>query len=427
MAGHRRPALVVDAAVADHLEVLRGVPVRSVGVVEAVAQAGALDRLLRRRRRRSRDLEPGGLEDGRQHVDDVVPLVADLAARRDPVAPAHDHPVAGAAEVRDLLGPRVRRVHRQRPAGRVDGVRRGVAQRVEPGRHVGGLVLDAVADEVLAERAARAALAGGAVVAEQVEDQRVVEDAHVLQGVDEPADLHVGVLGEPGVGLHEPGRDPLLGLVELVPVRHALGPRRQLGRLGHDAELLLAGQGLLPLRVPAGVEPAGVLVPPLRRDVERRVRGAEREVGEERPVGGDRLLVLDPGDRVVDQVLGEVVAVLREPVGLDGVAALVELRVPVVHLGAHEAVEEVEALTHRPPRERARGAHLHRRGLVPLADRRRAVAVAAEDLRDGRGAGGPVAVVARLRRRHLARDAHARPSGGCGRSSAPGGSASTAA
>ena len=99
----------------------------------------------------------------------------------------------------------------------------------------------------------------------------------LVERVDEPPDLDVGVLGEPGVGLHEPGGDPPLGLVELVPVRDALGPRGELGRLGHDAELLLPRQRLLALRVPAGVEPAGVLVPPLRRDVERRVRGAERE------------------------------------------------------------------------------------------------------------------------------------------------------
>ena len=193
----------------------------------------------------------------------------------------------------------------------------GSPERVEPGGHVGGVVLDPVADQVLAERALRAALAGGAVVAEQVEEQRVVEHAEVLERVDEPPDLGVGVLGEAGVGLHEPGRDPLLGLVELVPVRHALGPRRELGRLGHDAELLLPGQRRLALGVPAGVEPAGVLVAPLGRDVERRVRRAEGDVGEERPVGRDRLLVLDPGDRLVDQVLGEVVAVLGQPVGLD--------------------------------------------------------------------------------------------------------------
>ncbi len=337
----------------------------------------------------------------------MVPLVAHLAAGGDPVAPPHDHPVAGAPEVRDLLGPGVRRVHGQGPPGRVDPVRRGVAQRVEAGGHVGGVVLDPVSDQVLAEGAAGSALAGGAVVAEQVEDQGVVEHLEVVQGVDQPADLHVGVLGEACVGLHEPRGDALLGLVELVPVGDARGPGCQLGRAGDESQLLLPGQRALALHVPAVVEAAGVLLPPLRCDVERRVRGAERDVGEEGTVRGDRLLVLDPGDRVVHQVLGEVVAVLGQTLRLHGVAALVQLRVPVVHLGAHEAVEVVEPLAHRPPGERTRGADLHRWGLVPLADRRRAVAVAAEDLRDRGGAGRAVAVVAGLRRRHLAGDPHA--------------------
>ena len=44
--GDRGPALVVDAAVAEHLEVLRLMPVRRIGVVERVQHADALDRLL---------------------------------------------------------------------------------------------------------------------------------------------------------------------------------------------------------------------------------------------------------------------------------------------------------------------------------------------------------------------------------------------
>ncbi len=43
---HRGPALVVDAAVAEHLEVLRLVPLRRLGVVERVEHADALDGLL---------------------------------------------------------------------------------------------------------------------------------------------------------------------------------------------------------------------------------------------------------------------------------------------------------------------------------------------------------------------------------------------
>jgi hypothetical protein len=43
---HRGPAFVVDAAVSEHLEVLRLMPLRGVGVVERVEHAHALDRLL---------------------------------------------------------------------------------------------------------------------------------------------------------------------------------------------------------------------------------------------------------------------------------------------------------------------------------------------------------------------------------------------
>ena len=73
------------------------------------------------------------------------------------------------------------------------------------------------------------ALAGGAVVAEEVDEQRVVQGAEFLEGVDESSDLVVGVLGETGEGLHEPGRQCPLGVGQLVPMRHAVGPRGQLG------------------------------------------------------------------------------------------------------------------------------------------------------------------------------------------------------
>ena len=80
--------------------------------------------------------QPGGLEDGRRDVDDVVELVADLALGLDAVRPVDDRAVAGAAPVRgDLLGPLVRRVHRVRPADRVVVVGLGRAELVDPRRH----------------------------------------------------------------------------------------------------------------------------------------------------------------------------------------------------------------------------------------------------------------------------------------------------
>jgi hypothetical protein len=46
MAGHCAPTLMVDAAIAEHLEVLRFVPLRRLGVVEAVEHARSLERAL---------------------------------------------------------------------------------------------------------------------------------------------------------------------------------------------------------------------------------------------------------------------------------------------------------------------------------------------------------------------------------------------
>ena len=80
VARDRGPALVVDAAVAEHLEVLRLAPLGRAGVVERVAHAHALDRLLLDAVHRRRLGQPGRLEHGRRDVDHVVELAAHLAA-----------------------------------------------------------------------------------------------------------------------------------------------------------------------------------------------------------------------------------------------------------------------------------------------------------------------------------------------------------
>ena len=99
----------------------------------------------------------------------------------------------------------------------------------------------------------------GAVVADDVVDQRVVEHLELLECVHEPADVVVGVLEEAGVHLHLPREHRLEIVGHVVPGRDLLGPLGQLG-LGRDhAELLLARERLLAQRVPALVELAPYL------------------------------------------------------------------------------------------------------------------------------------------------------------------------
>ena len=80
--GDRAPAPVVDAAVAEHLEVLQVVALRGVGVVEGVEHARALHGRLLHAVDHRRLGQPGRLEDRRRHVDDVGELRAQAAAAR---------------------------------------------------------------------------------------------------------------------------------------------------------------------------------------------------------------------------------------------------------------------------------------------------------------------------------------------------------
>ena len=75
------------------------------------------------------------------------------------------------------------------------------------------------------------ALGRGAVVADDVVDERVVEDAELLQCVEQPADVVVGVFHEARVDLHLPAQHRLERLRHLVPGRDLLVARGELAVL----------------------------------------------------------------------------------------------------------------------------------------------------------------------------------------------------
>ena len=302
MLSHRRPPLVIDAAIAEHLEILHVVRLGRLRIGEGRRHADAFERRLRDAVDHRRLGKPGDLENGPGHVDHVMELRPDLALALDAVRPVHDRPVARAAPVRrDLLGPLVRRAQRVRPADGVVVVRLGRAEIVDlaqqefrrlDARH-------AVQRRHLIEAAVERAFGRRTVVADDEVDERVVEDLEIFERVDQPADMVVGLFQEAGVDLHLPREHRLQFGWHVIPGGNFLVACGQHGILRNDTELLLPRNGFLAQLVPAAIELTLVLVRPFLGDMVRRVRRARREVHEERLVGHQRLLLTNPRDGAI--------------------------------------------------------------------------------------------------------------------------------
>ena len=216
----------------------------------------------------------------------------------------------------------------------------------------------------------------------------------------------VGLLQKAGVDLHLAREHRLELSRHVVPGGDLLRSRRQLGIGGEHPQPLLPRKGLLAQLVPALVELPLVLGRPGGRDVVGCVRRAGRVVHEEGLVGDQRLLLSDPVDRAVGQILVQRVALLGRSGRLDRGRPFEEPRVVLVRLAADEAVEVLEARARRPVVEGAHRARLPHRDLVALAELRGRVPVQLQDLGERRLVEGAHAVVAGRGGRHLGDGAH---------------------
>ena len=313
-----------------------------------------------------------------------------LTPRLHPRGPVDDQGVADTALVGVPLEHLVRRREGRRPPGGVVvvGVR---APELVDHREVLGLVVGVAAEDLaLVHRTVGAALTGRPVVG-AVDDEGVVELTGLLEVVDDAADLRVGVLGEAGENLRHAAEHVLLVVVQVVPraylvrggeraVRHRV-QCRQVGVRGEDAALDHAGEDPLAVGLVAVVEHALVPGDVLLRSV---VRGVIRAGAEPQVPGLLRLGLLDVANhlqRLVCQVLRQVVALLGGVGLLDVAVVLGEGRVPVVGLTADESVEAVVALRERPVLlGRARGP-LVDRDVVVLADPERRPSGVAQQIR----------------------------------------------
>ena len=101
----------------------------------------------------------------------------------------------------------------------------GAAQHIEAADPVqrGDLLLDRVGNLVLRQQLADGpvlTLGARSVVAEDIEDQRVVAQALAVEFVDQLAGLHVHMLDEAGEDFHQPALERLLGVGDVGPSGH---------------------------------------------------------------------------------------------------------------------------------------------------------------------------------------------------------------
>ena len=325
----------------------------------------------------------------------VVVLIADLAFGLDPLGPRDDHGITRSpGELAVALEHLERGGEGHRPAGRVVVVGVRAAQGVEVLHVLRQFVGVAVEELVLVDRPVGRALPGGAVVG-AVEHDGVLQLPGLLQVVDDPADLGVGVLRKAGVHLGHLREQFLLLGAERIPRPHivighrnVLGQRVDRGHLGargHYALFDHPRQHPLPVGLVAIIELALVFVDVILRSMMRRVVGTRAEPHEPRLGRVRRLLVAQHPDRVVGQILRQVIALVRAIGLLDESVVLDQIGEPLIGLPAQEPVEPVEAHLQRPLRFAAAAGDILLGNVVILADPESAVAVVLEHSRN-RGA-----------------------------------------
>ena len=264
--------------------------------------------------------------------------------------------------------------------------------------------IDAVQVHEFVERAFWAALRTRAVVARDVEKERVVEFTHRIDCIDEPADFMIGVRRIRGIRFHLTRHHTTRVFAVRIPRCDLLWPRREFGRRRHDTERDLSRERFFSQFVPSLIKSTLVLRDPLRRNMVRRVRGTRREVHEKRLLWREGLLCLRPRDRLIRHVGREVVRRIARRI--DTNRAVHDRGCPLVRFCGKKPVEPIEARACWPTIERPRHRRFPRRRFVRLSKRRGAVAVHPQNRRERRDVVRPHACVPWECRRELRDRAH---------------------
>ena len=336
----------------------------------------------------------------------MVELTADTSHVLDVAGPRHGHALGRPTVVRrHLFHPLERCVHRPCPSRRKVRVGPFRAPEVVPEKLVFDRHGNTIESGELVRRSVEHSFSARAVVAAYVDDQGVVELAEVFDCLDDSADLMVGVCEVRPVDIGLLDEELLLLPTEGIPFRQVLRPRRQLGVLGHDAELFLVGEDGLAEHVPTLVEEVHVadLLDPFRGRMMRRVRAARHVIDEERFARRDLFEFLHILDSLIGHGRGQIPAWIALE-GVDCCRIAEEVRLPLAGVTPYESIEVLEAHSGRPLIERPCLGRLVERSVVVLAEPRGRVPVLLQDGADGAVLLPDVRVVTRESRRNFAND-----------------------
>src|SRR5213079_2630831 len=120
MARAPHPAIVIDAAITKHFEILNGVRLLGLRIVEGINHRGPIKRPLCCPVHAPGERQAGSLQYSRGNIRDMSELGADFSLGFNPRRPMYNYTVRSSAIVRcDLFGPLERSVAGPCPANRI--------------------------------------------------------------------------------------------------------------------------------------------------------------------------------------------------------------------------------------------------------------------------------------------------------------------
>src|SRR6266496_3879077 len=174
------PAIMVNGAVTKHLEVLSGMPVLSFWIIKSINHRRSIERKLLGAIYRLWKRQTRSLKHSRCNIYYVTKLWTNLSLRFDSFGPVHDHSVASASPMRsNLLGPLERSIQRVRPANGIVRESIRASPVIDMIHHLGSSANNTIQSHHFVIRSFRSSLGAGSVITYNVNEQSVIQLAHV--------------------------------------------------------------------------------------------------------------------------------------------------------------------------------------------------------------------------------------------------------